>query len=93
MCAVLVTGSSGQIGTELTPALREHYPEETVIASDIGHEHAVEPPYERVDVTDRSRLANVLSECGVDTVFHLATILSAEGERHPERTFDVNVGD
>jgi len=92
MGAVLMTGAAGQIGTELTSTLRDRYGSRTVVASDVDSEPSLEGPHERVDVTDRSDLSRVMSEYGVDTVFHLAALLSAEGERDPARTFDVNVG-
>ena len=92
MGAVLVTGAAGQIGTELTSTLRDRYGSRTVVASDVEWEPTLGEPYERVDVTERSELSRVISEYGVDTVYHLAALLSAEGERDPARTFDVNVG-
>lgn len=92
MGAALVTGAAGQIGTELTTALRDRYSSRTVVASDIDPEPGLNGPYERVDVTEPSELSRVVSEYDVDTVFHLAALLSAEGERDPARTFDVNVG-
>lgn len=92
MCAILVTGAAGQIGSDLTPRLRERYPNRRVVASDVTDDATVAEPYERVDVTDRSRLAEVVAEHDVDILFHLAAILSAAGERAPTRTFDTNVG-
>jgi len=92
MGAVLVTGATGQIGTDLTAVLRDRYPDRTVVASDIRDGTDVPEPYVEVDVTDGQRLADIVSKYRVDTVYHLAALLSAEGERDPSRTFEVNVG-
>jgi nucleoside-diphosphate-sugar epimerase len=44
------------------------------------------------DVRDRDALADVLTRHKVDTVYHLASLLSATGEQHPDRTWEVNLG-
>jgi len=91
MDTILVTGALGQIGSELTPTLRNRYDDVEVVASDIDPDPAVSPPYETVDVTDRSQIESVVEEYDVDTVFHLAALLSAAGEQNPGRAFEVNV--
>jgi len=93
MRRVLVTGAAGQIGSELTPKLREKYGWENVVASDIRgpSESISDGPFERLDVTDRERLREVVEEYDVDTVFHLAAILSATGERKPHLAWHVNM--
>ncbi|RQG94162.1 NAD-dependent epimerase/dehydratase family protein [Natrarchaeobius chitinivorans] len=92
METVLVTGACGQIGSELTATLRERYPGVTVVSSDVRSDSTLAQPYERLDVTDQSRLESVIREYDVDTVFHLAAILSATGEDDPQTAFDVNAG-
>ena len=78
---ILVTGAVGQIGSELTLALRERYGSDSVIAA--GHRTAPQPalrdsgPFETVDVTVRGDVERVIVEYGIDTVYHLAAILSA----------------
>lgn len=92
---VLVTGSEGQIGTELTAALRERYGAGNVIASDVklnpsrASQH--DGPFERCDVTDAAGLKAVCTKHGIDTVVHMAAILSATGEKDPLRAWHVNV--
>jgi len=92
---VLVTGAVGQIGSELTVALRERYGGEKVVAA--GHRTAPQPtlrdsgPFETVDVTVREDLDRVVVEHGIDTVYHLAAILSARGEENPGLAWRVNV--
>lgn len=91
---VLVTGAAGQIGSELTPELRKKYGSENVVASDIrepSSEMRDSGPFELLDVTDIDRVKAVVIEYEVDTVFHLAAILSATGERNPQLAWHVNI--
>ncbi|MCR4404835.1 MAG: L-threonine 3-dehydrogenase [Candidatus Acetothermia bacterium] len=94
MGRIIVTGACGQIGTELVPELRRRYGQENVLATDIRG--PTEPlagsgPFALVDVTDRAGLARLIERHKIDTVYHLAAILSARGEREPERAWEVNV--
>jgi nucleoside-diphosphate-sugar epimerase len=91
---ILVTGASGQIGSELTPKLRERYGTENVVASDIREPNktlADQEPFEIIDVTEKGRLKRVVQEHEIDTIFHLAAILSASGERNPQLAWHVNI--
>lgn len=91
---ILVTGASGQIGSELVPKLRERYGRENVVASDIrepGEAFIGQGPYEIVDVTEKEMLERVVREHEIDTIFHLAAILSATGEMKPQLAWRVNL--
>jgi len=95
MRRILVTGAVGQIGSELTAALRDRYGSGSVVAA--GHRtppsHVLRDggPFTTVDVTDRAALAAVLDEHRIDTVCHLAAILSAAGEKNPSLAWRVNI--
>ena len=92
---ILVTGATGQIGSELTVILREKYGKDNVIA--MGHRRKPSKtleesgPYVTGDVRDRENLEKIIREYDVDTVYHMAAILSATGEKNPQLCWDVNV--
>jgi nucleoside-diphosphate-sugar epimerase len=91
---ILVTGSLGQIGSELTLTLREIYGEENVIASDLRDEKDVDKqylPYEKLDVLDKDGLDKVIKKHDITIIHHLAAILSAAGEKNPQLCYNVNV--
>lgn len=48
-------------------------------------------PYEVLDVTDRHRLQEIIEQYQIDTIYHLAGLLSAKGEQYPERCWDINI--
>ena len=93
---ILVTGALGQIGSELTMALRERYGAENVVAADIREipdsEVVQSGPFYYVDVTQRASLDVIIRKHKIDTIFHMAAILSATGEKNPKKCWEVNVG-
>jgi len=94
MKRILVTGALGQIGSELVPALRESYGNENVVASDVrvprlDREDAL---FERVDCTHQGQIESAVRRRGIDTIFHLAALLSATSEDRPQVAWDVNMG-
>jgi nucleoside-diphosphate-sugar epimerase len=96
MKKILVTGALGQIGSELVPALRARYGEENVVASDIRmppRGSLVEGgPFEFLDTTNRHQIQDVVQRHGVDTIYHLAALLSATSEEKPHVAWDINMG-
>ncbi len=95
MKTILVTGALGQIGSELVMYLRKQYGNDHVIASDVVKKdmpHVVESgPFEQLDVLDALKTADVCKKYRVDTVIHLAALLSAVAERKPQLAFDINI--
>ncbi|WP_342431482.1 L-threonine 3-dehydrogenase [Neobacillus sp. FSL H8-0543] len=95
MKKILITGALGQIGSELTMKLREIYGSNNVIATDIKRndsEAAQNGPFEIVDVTDLNRMGEVAKKYNVDTVMHLAALLSATAEAKPVFAWNLNMG-
>lgn len=88
---VLVTGALGQIGSELTPRLREIYGKDNVVASDIRKDEGHGGLFEVLDVMKKDQLERVVKEHEIDAVYHLAAILSATGERNPDLAWVINV--
>ena len=92
---ILITGACGQIGTELTTALRTLHGGDSVVATDVQPLPAhltADGPGERLDVTNRDALADLVRRHRIDTIYHLAAILSATGEDKPRLAWQVNIG-
>jgi nucleoside-diphosphate-sugar epimerase len=92
---ILVIGACGQLGSELTAALRQTYGESNVIASDV-HLPAAGPLcdngiFEKLDVLDARRLSEVLNRHHITQVYVLAAVLSATGEKHPKFAWNLNI--
>jgi nucleoside-diphosphate-sugar epimerase len=89
---ILVTGAAGQIGIELTAELREKYGTENVIAIDIREtEIAKKGPFKICNVLDLNKYKRIVNDNDIETVYHLAAILSATGEKNPKLCFDINM--
>ena len=96
MTNVLVIGSTGQIGSELTMKLRREIPGSTVVA---GYIPGAEPkgellesgPAEIADVRDAKALADIVSKYKIDTIYNLAALLSAVAERKPLLAWDIQM--
>ncbi len=92
MGKILVTGAFGLVGTELVEALQKKYGKENVIAG----AHSKKPEnfdgvLEDVDVTNKENLENVVKNHNIDTIYHLAGILSVGSEKNPSLAWEVNL--
>jgi nucleoside-diphosphate-sugar epimerase len=91
---ILIIGACGQIGTELTFALREKYGNENVIASDIreGNDNLMQSgPFEILDATDYDALEGLIAYYEINEVYLMAAMLSATAEKFPMRAWNLNM--
>lgn len=91
---ILVIGACGQIGVELTLALRKMYGDTNVVASDLRNEHpllAGSGPYVSLDVMNKEMLHVLVIRHNITQVYHLAAILSATGEKNPALAWHINM--
>jgi nucleoside-diphosphate-sugar epimerase len=92
---ILVTGAVGQIGSELTLALREKYGAENVLAT--GRKTAPSDellnsgPFEFINIAQKETIEEVVKKYNIDTIYNMAAILSATGEEKPGLCWDVNI--
>jgi nucleoside-diphosphate-sugar epimerase len=91
----MVTGAVGQIGSELTMALRNKYGNDNVLATG----HKTQPgkkllesgPFEFINVSQRESFDALIKKYKIDTIYHMSAILSAAGEKNPKLCWDVNM--
>lgn len=95
MKKIMVTGAVGQIGSELTLALREKHGGDNVLATG----HRTEPskallesgPFEFINVVKKETVEEVVEKYDIDTIYHMAAVLSAVGEEKPWICWSVNM--
>lgn len=95
MKKILVTGALGQIGSELVIKLREIYGDQNVIATDIRQTDSPvvhSGPFEILDVTDGKAMYEISKKYQIDTLIHLAALLSATAENRPLMAWNLNMG-
>jgi nucleoside-diphosphate-sugar epimerase len=96
MKKILVTGSTGQIGSELTLELRRKYGGENVVA--VGHKRKPSEmllrsgPFVQVDLSNEKNIEEAVKNHDIDTIYHLAAVLSATGEENPQAAWSINMG-
>ncbi len=91
---ILVLGASGQIGSELIEKLRTIYGSTHVVASDIrnGSPSLMNSgPFEIIDATDKEAIFAIVKKYNVTQIYLLAAMLSATGEKFPQKAWDLNM--
>ena len=93
---VLVIGSTGQIGSELTRELRKRYGNDSIVA---GYIKGAEPkgelkesgPSAEADVTNPEMIADVVKNYNIDTIYNLAALLSVVAEKKPQLAWKIGI--
>lgn len=91
---ILIIGACGQIGTELTLALRKKLGNNNVIASDIreGNKELMESgPFEIADATSFEEIENVVAHHEIEEIYLMAAMLSATAEKFPMKGWNLNM--
>lgn len=90
---ILITGASGQIGIDLADELVARHGPDQVLVTDLRMPEKLRPNrvYDVLDVTYMESVEKIIQNRDISVIYHLAGILSATGERHPELAWNVNV--
>ncbi len=92
---ILITGSLGQFGSELVPALMKQYGENNVVLTDIRsikeNPLAEQGLFFKLDCRDSERLFEIVSKEKIKRIYHLAALLSAVAESKPQEAWDINI--
>ncbi len=88
---ILITGASGQLGTVLTEKLQDKFGIDNVIATDLRLDSKFIGIFETLDATDYDAMKELVLKYNITQIYHLAAILSANGEKYPLNTWDINM--
>jgi len=91
MKKILIIGSNGQLGSELLTVLREKYGSKNVISSDINFPSNKDAFFEKIDSRELSNLISIVEKYEIKHIYHLAAILSANGELNPISSWEMNM--
>ncbi len=94
MGKTIIIGAGGQIGTELTLALRKKFGEEAIIAADLkdkAPDMIQNGPYIKLDILDRNAVRSFIQKNNIETVYLLAALLSATAENNPDFAWKLNM--
>ena len=94
MKRILIVGAGGQIGSELTVLSEKHLWGSNVVASDMRECPALgeSGPFEHLDALDTKAFAEIVSKYKIDAIFNLVALLSATGEKIPQKAWQINIG-
>jgi len=92
---ILITGALGQLGSEIAVELRKRYGNSNVVLTDvrddINRDLIESGPFNCIDCRNGEELAKIVREHKIDTIYHLAALLSATSELNPQKAWDINM--
>ncbi|MEL0008429.1 MAG: NAD-dependent epimerase/dehydratase family protein [Flammeovirgaceae bacterium] len=91
MSRILIIGSEGQLGSELSNFLESKIDADNIILSDIKQKSKSSLTYLQLDALNYSQLEVAVKDYNISEIYHLAAILSAKGEVNPMLTWDINM--
>tara|TARA_B110000014_G_scaffold80509_1_gene55247 strand:+ start:5124 stop:6062 length:939 start_codon:yes stop_codon:yes gene_type:complete len=91
MSRILIIGSEGQLGSELSAFLKKKSDLDNIILADIKDNSSSNLTYKKLDALNFNELESLVIDNNIDEVYHLAAILSAKGEEDPMLTWDLNM--
>ena len=96
MKRILITGSLGQLGSEFAQSLRLRYGNSNVVVTDVKSTAASDEiieagPFYQVDCREGKSLTEIIQKHRIDSIYHLAALLSATSEQHPQNAWDINM--
>ncbi|HLD58304.1 MAG TPA: NAD-dependent epimerase/dehydratase family protein [archaeon] len=93
MGKILVTGCSGQVGTDLVEELARKFGRENIIGFDLNQplENKHLEVFEKGDITEKETLNHIVKKYDIGTIYHLVSLLSAAGEKKPDAAWDINM--
>ena len=91
MSRILIIGSEGQLGSELSNFLKDKKDTNSILLSDIKENSSSSLEYVQLDAMNYSELEKTVKDFKISEIYHLAAILSAKGEENPMLTWDLNM--
>ena len=91
MSRILIIGSEGQLGSELSNFLKDKKDTNSIVLSDIKENSSSSLKYVQLDAMNYSELEKTVNDFKISEIYHLAAILSARGEENPMLTWDLNM--
>ena len=91
MSRILIIGSEGQLGSELSNFLKDKKDTNSIVLSDIKENSSSSLKYVQLDAMNYNELEKTVKDFKISEIYHLAAILSARGEENPMLTWDLNM--
>ena len=91
MSRILVIGSEGQLGSELSRFFNKKMIKDDIIISDIREVSSLDLNYIKLDALSYTDLKKAVNDYDIKEIYHFAAILSAKGEKNPMKTWDLNM--